>query len=90
MKKMIKFGVLTTIFLSVSIITLSPLICSRHLYTGIDMGFHLNRAYDLAQNLKNGNLFPFVTTYAFNHLGTQVNMAYGLLPVKFCKPNKLC
>lgn len=81
MKKMIRIGELTTFFLLVSIITLSPLICSQHLYTGIDMGFHLNRAYDLAQNLKNGNLFPFVTTYAFNHLGTQVNMAYGLLPV---------
>lgn len=78
---MIRIGVLTILFLSVSIITLSPLIYSRHLYTGIDMGFHLNRAYDLAQNLKNGNLFSFVTTYAFNHLGTQVNMAYGLLPV---------
>ncbi|KRL89717.1 hypothetical protein [Limosilactobacillus ingluviei] len=81
MKKILRAGALVVTFLLVSIITLLPLIRSQHLYTGIDMGFHLNRAYDLAQNLKNGNPFPFVTSYAFNHLGTQVNMAYGLLTV---------
>ena len=45
------------------------------------MGYHLNRAYDLAQNLKHGSIFPFITTYSFNHLGTQINMTYGLLSV---------
>ena len=81
LKKLSFFIKLVCIFSFTSLIILSPFIMSKNLYTGIDMGFHLNRAYDLAENLKNGNIFPFITTYSFNHLGTQINMAYGLLPV---------
>ena len=81
LKKSLSFIKLICIFSLTSLIILSPLIMSKNLYTGIDMGFHLNRAYDLAENLKHLNFFPFISTYSFNHLGTQINMAYGLLPI---------
>lgn len=81
LNKGLSFFKLVCIFLLASFICLLPLVIQKNLYTGIDMGYHLNRAYDLAQNLKHGSIFPFITTYSFNHLGTQVNMAYGLLSV---------
>ncbi|MFR0582658.1 hypothetical protein ACLUXQ_09340 [Limosilactobacillus mucosae] len=81
LNKGLSFFKLVCVFLLASFVCLLPLIIQKNLYTGIDMGYHLNRAYDLAQNLKHGSIFPFITTYSFNHLGTQINMAYGLLSV---------
>lgn len=81
LNKGLSFFKLVCVFLLASFVCLLPLVIQKNLYTGIDMGYHLNRAYDLAQNLKHGSIFPFITTYSFNHLGTQINMAYGLLSV---------
>lgn len=66
--------------LIISVIAMLPLILTNTLFSGIDMGFHLNRCYDLYQNLRHGNLFPYISTYSFNKLGTPINMVYGLFP----------
>nr|WP_039122070.1 hypothetical protein [Ligilactobacillus ruminis] len=65
----------------VSIIVILPYIHNGALHCGVDMSFHLNRAYDLCENKRNGNFFPHISTYSFNQVGAAINMAYGALPL---------
>lgn len=65
----------------VSIIVILPYIHNGALHCGVDMSFHLNRAYDLCENIRNGNFFPHISTYSFNQVGAAINMAYGALPL---------
>ena len=37
------------------IVAIVPYLTANTLHSGVDMSFHLNRIYDLAQNIKNGN-----------------------------------
>ncbi|MCP0887200.1 hypothetical protein LB941_07615 [Ligilactobacillus sp. WILCCON 0076] len=64
-----------------SILVMVPYFCSNSLHAGVDMSFHLNRIYDLAQNIKDGKLFSYIETYAMNQVGTPINMVYGALPI---------
>ena len=45
------------------------------------MSFHLNRIFEIAQNLKHGNIFSYISTYSLNQVGTPINMVYGSLPL---------
>ncbi len=64
-----------------SFFTLLPLIHGGILHYGVDMSFHLNRAYELAENLKHGALFPYIYTYSFNQVGMPLGMVYGAAPL---------
>lgn len=64
-----------------SIIVILPYLHDGSLHCGVDMSFHLNRAYNLSENIRNGNWFPYLDTYSFNQVGSAVNMAYGVLPL---------
>ncbi|MFK4781306.1 glycosyltransferase family protein [Lactococcus petauri] len=51
-----------------------------------DAAFHLNRIYELSQNIRSGHLFPDVSYFSFNHSGYGVNFFYPWLinyPVAF-------
>ena len=69
------------ICLVASVVVMVPYFCANSLHAGVDMSFHLNRIYDLAQNIKHGKLFSYIETYAMNQVGTPINMVYGVLPV---------
>lgn len=63
------------------IVVMVPYLTANALHSGVDMSFHLNRIYDLAQNIKNGNYFSYIETYANNQVGAPINMVYGALPL---------
>lgn len=63
------------------IVAIVPYLTANTLHSGVDMSFHLNRIYDLAQNIKNGNYFSYIETYANNQVGVPINMVYGALPL---------
>lgn len=49
------------------------------LYTGVDMAFHLNRAFEQYRVIQDGHVFSLINTYSLNHLGAPVNMLYGFI-----------
>lgn len=63
------------------IVAMVPYFAANSLHSGVDMSFHLNRIYDLAQNIRNGNYFSYIETYANNQVGAPINMVYGALPL---------
>ena len=69
------------ICLIASVIVMIPYFFANSLHAGVDMSFHLNRIYDVAQNIKQGKFFSYIETYAMNQVGTPINMVYGILPV---------
>lgn len=69
------------ICLIASVIVMMPYFFANSLHAGVDMSFHLNRIYDVAQNIKQGKFFSYIETYAMNQVGTPINMVYGILPV---------
>ena len=58
---------LVVIFLG-SLLSVVPFFMMGTLYAGSDMGYHLNRVYDIYMNLKNENIFPYISTFGLNHL----------------------
>lgn len=73
---------LVVIFLG-SLLSVVPFFMMGTLYAGSDMGYHLNRVYDIYMNLKNENIFPYISTFGLNHLGAPTDMVYGFLPCYF-------
>lgn len=71
------FDVLIIIVLCV--VMMLPFLNNSVLYTGVDMGFHLNRAFDQYKIFKSGHFYSPINTFSLNHLGTPVNMVYGFL-----------
>ena len=69
------------ILLIAGIVAMVPYFTANALHSGVDMSFHLNRIYDLSQNIKNGNYFSYIETYANNQVGSPINMVYGALPL---------
>lgn len=70
------------ILLLVGIATVAIFLFIKHgvLYTGVDMGFHLNRISEVYNTLQSGHLFSYLNTQSLNNLGAPVNMTYGSLP----------
>ncbi|WEV56496.1 hypothetical protein [Ligilactobacillus acidipiscis] len=64
-----------------SMFVMVPFFHNGVLHAGVDMSFHLNRAYELSENLKHGSLFPYIYTYSFNQVGMPLGMVYGSLPL---------
>lgn len=63
-----------------------PFFKDATLYTGVDMGFHLNREFEQYKILQSGHFFSQINTFSLNHLGAPVNMVYGfayLYPLAF-------
>ena len=83
MKKLRSSGniVALVILFIAGIVAIVPYLTANTLHSGVDMSFHLNRIYDLAQNIKNGNYFSYIETYANNQVGVPINMVYGALPL---------
>lgn len=63
------------------LIAIVPFIRHGILYTGVDMGFHLNRVSEVYNTLKSGHIFSYLNTQSLNNVGAAVNMVYGVLPV---------
>ena len=67
------------LFLVLSLLWVLPWATSGKLYTGDDLGFHLNRIQGLAQQLKLGGHWwqiPAVSTTAFSQWGYPINLFY--------------
>lgn len=62
-------------------IAIVPFIRNGILYTGVDMGFHLNRVSEVYNTLKSGHIFSYLNTQSLNNVGASVNMVYGSLPI---------
>lgn len=64
------------LFLVISFFVMIPFYNHNILNSGSDMQFHLNRINEIYMGLKNGSLFPFISTYSFNNTGTPINLFY--------------
>ena len=64
-----------------SLLVMVPFLHAGVLHSGVDMSFHLNRIYELSENLKHGSLFPYIYTYSLNQVGMPIGMVYGSLPL---------
>lgn len=73
-------------FITLSIWFIYPLQKSGVIYFGDDMEFHVNRILELINNLKRGNIYPYIYTYTFDKIGYPLGMFYPwitLLPFAF-------
>lgn len=72
------FSILTII--AFGFLAVLPLTIKGVLFSGSDMGYHLNRIYEIYKNLQHGHLFTYLSTYSLNQIGIPANMVYGFLP----------
>lgn len=63
-------------FIALSIWFIYPLQKSGVIYFGDDMEFHVNRILELINNLKRGNIYPYIYTYTFDKIGYPLGMFY--------------
>lgn len=68
------------LLVGVAAIAILPFILHGILYTGVDMGFHLNRIEEVYSTLQSGHVFSYLNTQSLNNLGAPINMTYGSLP----------
>ncbi|MCD2255934.1 6-pyruvoyl-tetrahydropterin synthase-related protein [Agrilactobacillus fermenti] len=69
------------LFIFLSWLSVWPGLKTGQLYSYGDLQFHAQRIAEVAQNLKHGNLVPFINTYTFSNVGVPVNAMYPGLPV---------
>lgn len=63
-------------FIVLSIWFVYPLQKNGVIYFGDDMQFHVNRILELINNLKRGNIYPYIYTYTFDKIGYPLGMFY--------------
>lgn len=63
----------------ISFLIIIPLAKTHSLFSGVDMGFHLNRAFDLYKVLGHGHIFADLNFFTFNQVGMPTNMVYGFI-----------
>lgn len=68
-------SILLCLFLS--IVAMIPFYLHGVLNVGIDIRFHISRIYELAMNIKNGGIYPYMSTFSFNQVGVQSSQAYS-------------
>lgn len=69
------------IIILMAFLAMIPLILKGTLFSGADIGYHLNRIFDTYQTLEHHHLFSYVATYSLNRIGIASNMSYGFLPL---------
>lgn len=67
------------LLLLLCLVMITPFLRNNTLYTGVDMGYHLNRAYEEYMTLKSGHIFNLINTFSLNHVGMPTNMVYGFI-----------
>lgn len=71
-------------FAFLSALSILPYAVTGYFYVHSDGTFHLSRIQELAENLKQFNLFPGVATHMFNQIGSSVMACYPyLIPYPF-------
>ena len=82
-KTVLKNGLIILIFFALSCIFMSSFIEINKFNVVSDSSFHLTRANEIYQNLKQGSLFTFIATHTFNHTGVANFLFY---PTVFLYP----
>ena len=84
--KWIKLFIQIIFFIVLSIWFVYPLQKNGIIYFGDDMKYHVNRILELINNLRNGNVYPYIYTYTFDKIGYPLGIFYPwvtLLPFAF-------
>lgn len=74
--KWIKLFIQILFFIVLSIWFVYPLQKNGIIYFGDDMKYHVNRILELINNLRNGNVYPYIYTYTFNKIGYPLGIFY--------------
>ena len=82
-KTVLKNGLIILIFFALSCIFMSSFIEINKFNVVSDSSFHLTRANEIYQNLKQGSLFTFIATHTFSHTGVANFLFY---PTVFLYP----
>lgn len=75
-KRWIKLIVQIVFFIVLSIVFVYPFQKNGIIYFGDDMKYHVNRILELINNLKNGNIYPYIYTYTFDKIGYPLGVFY--------------
>ncbi|HAT53916.1 MAG TPA: hypothetical protein DCW31_01475 [Lactobacillus sp.] len=67
---------LTALWLILAVVYVWPFASTRYLFSGVDLTFHVQRISELTHNFEHGSFIPYISTYAFNKVGSGVFMFY--------------
>lgn len=71
--------IIVTVFVLASFLFIFPFLKWKMVFFGGDLPYHINRIQELADNLRNGNWYPYLYTYHFNKTGYLLGTFYPQL-----------